>query len=86
MDILLTGCAVTPEEALRIGMITRVVPDGEALRVARDWRPRSPPPDRRVSPHEHTRAGGGRGGLGGAVGGGLVERVAAGEQAVVQRR
>jgi enoyl-CoA hydratase/carnithine racemase len=31
MDILLTGCAVTPEEALRIGMITCVVPDGEAV-------------------------------------------------------
>jgi enoyl-CoA hydratase len=36
MDILLTGRAVTPEEALRIGMITRVVPDGEALRAARE--------------------------------------------------
>jgi enoyl-CoA hydratase len=36
MDILLTGRSVTPEEALRTGMITRVVPDGEALRVARE--------------------------------------------------
>jgi enoyl-CoA hydratase len=36
MDILLTGRSVTPEEALRIGLITRVVPDGSALRVARE--------------------------------------------------
>ncbi|HZE32462.1 MAG TPA: crotonase/enoyl-CoA hydratase family protein [Actinoallomurus sp.] len=36
MDILLTGRAVTPEEALRIGMINRVVPDGEALSEARE--------------------------------------------------
>lgn len=36
MDILLTGRSVTPSEALRIGMITRVVPDGSALRVARE--------------------------------------------------
>jgi enoyl-CoA hydratase len=36
MDVLLTGRSVTPAEALRIGMITRVVPDGEALRTARE--------------------------------------------------
>ncbi len=34
MDILLTGRSVTPDEALRMGLITRVVPDGEALRTA----------------------------------------------------
>ncbi|MCW2947337.1 MAG: enoyl-CoA hydratase/isomerase [Actinoallomurus sp.] len=36
MDILLTGRSVTPDEALRMGLITRVVPDGSALRVARE--------------------------------------------------
>ena len=36
MDILLTGRSVTPSEALEMGLITRVVPDGEALRVARE--------------------------------------------------
>jgi enoyl-CoA hydratase len=36
MDILLTGRSVTPAEALRMGMITRVVPAGEALTVARE--------------------------------------------------
>jgi enoyl-CoA hydratase len=36
MDILLTGRSVSPEEALRMGLITRVVPDGSALRVARE--------------------------------------------------
>ncbi len=36
MDILLTGRSVRPEEALRIGLITRVVPDGTALRAARE--------------------------------------------------
>jgi enoyl-CoA hydratase len=36
MDILLTGRSVRPDEALRMGMITRVVPDGEALAVARE--------------------------------------------------
>jgi enoyl-CoA hydratase/carnithine racemase len=34
MDILLTGRPVTAPEALAIGMITRVVPDGSALAVA----------------------------------------------------
>lgn len=36
MDILLTGRSVAPDEALRMGLITRVVPDGEALKVARE--------------------------------------------------
>jgi enoyl-CoA hydratase len=36
MDILLTGRSVTAEEAMRMGMITRVVPDGSALRAARE--------------------------------------------------
>jgi enoyl-CoA hydratase len=35
MDILLTGRHVTPEEALEIGLIGRVVPTGEALAEAR---------------------------------------------------
>ena len=36
MDILLTGRAVTAAEALAMGLITRVVPDGTALAVARE--------------------------------------------------
>jgi enoyl-CoA hydratase len=36
MDILLTGRPVTPQEALRMGLITRVVPHGEALAAARE--------------------------------------------------
>jgi enoyl-CoA hydratase len=36
MDMLLTGRSVTPGEALRMGLVTRVVPDGSALRVARE--------------------------------------------------
>jgi enoyl-CoA hydratase len=36
MDILLTARAVTPQEALDIGLISRVVPDGQALAAARE--------------------------------------------------
>jgi enoyl-CoA hydratase len=36
MDILLTARSVTPDEALRMGLINRVVPDGSALKVARE--------------------------------------------------
>jgi enoyl-CoA hydratase len=36
MDILLTGRSVAADEALRMGLITRVVPDGSALEVARE--------------------------------------------------
>ncbi len=36
MDILLTGRAVSTKEALAIGLITRVVPDGTALAAARE--------------------------------------------------
>jgi enoyl-CoA hydratase len=36
MDILLTARSVSPEEALRIGLINKIVPDGEALRAARE--------------------------------------------------
>jgi enoyl-CoA hydratase len=35
MDLLLTGRHITAEEALRIGLIGRVVPDGQALAEAR---------------------------------------------------
>ncbi len=34
MDLLLTARAVTADEALRIGLIGRVVPDGKALETA----------------------------------------------------
>jgi enoyl-CoA hydratase len=36
MDILLTARSVTPDEALRMGLINRIVPDGSALKVARE--------------------------------------------------
>jgi enoyl-CoA hydratase len=36
MELLLTGRPVTAEEALRIGLIGRVVPDGQALAEARN--------------------------------------------------
>ncbi|RJL30394.1 crotonase/enoyl-CoA hydratase family protein [Bailinhaonella thermotolerans] len=36
MDILLTGRSVTPAEALAMGLVNRVVPDGQALAVARE--------------------------------------------------
>src|SRR4051812_19497649 len=36
MDILLTGRPVTAEEALRMGLINRIVPDGQALKTARE--------------------------------------------------
>jgi enoyl-CoA hydratase len=36
MDILLTGRSVTPEEALRMGLINRIVPNGQALKTARE--------------------------------------------------
>jgi enoyl-CoA hydratase len=35
MDILLTGRAVAPDEALRMGLINKIVPDGRALAAAR---------------------------------------------------
>jgi enoyl-CoA hydratase len=35
MDLLLTGKHITADEALRIGLIGRVVPDGQALAEAR---------------------------------------------------
>ncbi|MBC6456848.1 crotonase/enoyl-CoA hydratase family protein [Actinomadura sp. HBU206391] len=35
MDILLTGRSVLPDEALRMGLINKVVPDGQALTAAR---------------------------------------------------
>ncbi|GLW05270.1 hypothetical protein Misp01_04000 [Microtetraspora sp. NBRC 13810] len=34
MDILLTGRAVTAAEALAMGLVNRIVPDGRALEVA----------------------------------------------------
>ena len=36
MDIMLTARPVTPQEALAIGLINRIVPDGEALKAARE--------------------------------------------------
>jgi enoyl-CoA hydratase len=36
MDILLTGRSVTADEALSYGLINKVVPDGSALKVARE--------------------------------------------------
>jgi len=36
MDLLLTGRAVTAAEALAMGLVNRVVPDGQALRAARE--------------------------------------------------
>ncbi|GLW95937.1 crotonase/enoyl-CoA hydratase family protein [Microtetraspora sp. NBRC 16547] len=36
MDILLTGRAITAEEALAMGLVNRVVPDGAALQSARE--------------------------------------------------
>lgn len=36
MDLLLTGRAVTPQEALSMGLINKVVPDGTALAAARE--------------------------------------------------
>jgi enoyl-CoA hydratase len=35
MDLLLTGRHITADEALRIGLIGRIVPDGQALEEAR---------------------------------------------------
>jgi len=37
MELLLTGREVTADEALRIGLIGRVVPDGGALDAASKW-------------------------------------------------
>ncbi|GAB3658576.1 crotonase/enoyl-CoA hydratase family protein [Actinocorallia lasiicapitis] len=36
MDLLLTARSVTPSEALAMGLINKVVPDGEALKAARE--------------------------------------------------
>jgi enoyl-CoA hydratase/carnithine racemase len=36
MEILLTGRSVTPEEALRMGLVNRVVPEGRAMAAARE--------------------------------------------------
>jgi enoyl-CoA hydratase len=36
MDILLTARSVTPREALAMGLINTIVPDGQALRAARE--------------------------------------------------
>ena len=36
MDILLTARSVTPQEALEMGLINKIVPDGQALAAARE--------------------------------------------------
>ncbi|XVQ15974.1 crotonase/enoyl-CoA hydratase family protein [Spirillospora sp. CA-255316] len=36
MDILLTARSVTPQEALEMGLVNKVVPDGQALAAARE--------------------------------------------------
>ncbi|NUT41253.1 MAG: crotonase/enoyl-CoA hydratase family protein [Thermoactinospora sp.] len=36
MDLLLTGRSITAAEALQMGLVNRVVPDGQALRSARE--------------------------------------------------
>lgn len=36
MDILLTARSVSPQEALSLGLVNKVVPDGEALKAARE--------------------------------------------------
>ncbi|GII53381.1 enoyl-CoA hydratase [Planotetraspora thailandica] len=36
MDILLTGRAITAQEALSMGLVNRIVPDGKALEAARE--------------------------------------------------
>ncbi|MEZ0075049.1 crotonase/enoyl-CoA hydratase family protein [Planotetraspora sp. GP83] len=36
MDLLLTGRAITAQEALTMGLVNKIVPDGQALAVARE--------------------------------------------------